>query len=406
MPTTLTRILAVITTVTLALMLAWSPRATAQPDPDPTDQNATVQAAIEGLLTATADAQGVVATNTAQAQQATATAGVAATATTVAQTQAAATPNLTQTIDAGLRGTVVAITQEARAATAADALGQIRTELIDVPGGTFRMGTTVSEIAEAVRECTDVYNARCLLSYGEDAMPSHEVTLAPYRLERLEVSNRQYITFLNALGPGGHVDGCDGQPCALMANEDPASALGFDGRQYGVVGALADRPAAHVTWHGATAYCAALGRRLPTEAEWEFAARGTDGRVYPWGDAFDVSLARTRVDQIPAAEPVTAYFAGASPFGALNMAGNVAEWTADWYAADYYRQSPGANPTGPAEGSERVVRGGSWDAVPFFARTPHRQYLTPNFAAAWVGFRCAADTTPTPTATATPSPGG
>ena len=408
MATRITRFVALTTIVMMVAVVVGMVPATAQTDIDPTDQDATVRAAIGELLTATAEARGVVATNTAQAQQANATAAAQATATTVAQTQAAVTPNITETIDAGLRATVAAITQQARSVDAGDALRQISTELVDVPGGTFRMGTTVSELAAAVRECTDVYNASCLLSYGEDSTPSHEVMLDMYRIERLEVSNRQYVTFLNALGPGEHVTGCDGQPCAVVSNEDPTSVIGFDGRQYGVLNPQADRPATNVTWYGAAAYCAALGRRLPTEAEWEFAARGTDGRVYPWGGEFDVSLARTRVDGIPAAEPVTAYFVGASPFGVLNLAGNVAEWTADWYGADYYRESPRENPTGPDDGTERVLRGGSWDAVPFFARTPHRQFLTPNFAAAWVGFRCVAavDDGPvmaTPTATPTPT---
>jgi formylglycine-generating enzyme required for sulfatase activity len=415
--TTTTLIFAALVTVVLI------PRSLAQTDPiDPTDQAATVNAAIGELLTATSEAEQIPITETAQAEQAIATETaqaqqVIATETAQAQATLAAmvTPDLTQTIDAGLQGTVAALTREARTDAASGTLQQFSSSLIFVPGGEFMMGTTVSEVAEAVRECTDVYNANCQLSYGEDSIPQHSVELAAYQIEQTEVSYRQIVNFLNILGPGSHLNGCDGQPCVETNNERDISPIQFDGVAYRVPTSIEDFPATHVTWYGASAYCEALERRLPTEAEWELAARGTDGRIYPWGNTFETSFARTRADNVVGGEPVGAYPIGASPFGVLNMAGNVAEWIYDWYGDDYYSNAPGENPQGPMTGTERVVRGGSWDAMPFFARSVHRQFLAPNFAAAWVGFRCAADVagdvpprnvTPTPFNTPTGTPNG
>ncbi|MEL7235020.1 MAG: SUMF1/EgtB/PvdO family nonheme iron enzyme, partial [Chloroflexota bacterium] len=274
----------------------------------------------------------------------------------------------------------------------------LQSDLDPVSGGTFQMGTTLQEAAQAVRECTDVFNGVCQPSYAEDSFPPRQITLSDFSIEETEVSYEQYIAFLNVMGPRSHLNGCDGQPCLQTQNESDISNVGFDGQTYDVPDVINNFPVAGVTWYGAKAYCEALGRRLPTEAEWEYAARGPEGNQYPWGTGpFDTTLARTNrpipedITQAGAA-PIGSYPTGASWVGALDMAGNVAEWVLDWYDDDYYSQSPSAvDPQGPVGGTERVVRGGSWDAVPFFARSAHRQSLNPIEAQPWLGFRCATD---------------
>lgn len=273
-------------------------------------------------------------------------------------------------------------------------LEALQTELVTVPGGTFLMGTTLEEAAAATDECA-LYGATCELAWSEDALPMHPVTLDAYGLEQTEVSLAQYVTFLNTLGPNGHIAGCAGQRCAITSTENTLSLIDFDGATYSVRNAAvsAGLPASMVTWYGAQAYCAALGRRLPTEAEWEHAARGPENLVYPWGFAFDPARANSSRSGADGSEPVASYADGASPFGLLNMAGNVSEWVADWYADTYYADSPDTNPAGPTSGTQRVVRGGSWDTMPLFLRTVHRMSADPALPFVATGFRCAADVT-------------
>lgn len=273
-------------------------------------------------------------------------------------------------------------------------------ELRPVDGGTFQMGTTPQEVADAVRQCTDEFEGNCQLAYGEDSFPPHNVTVDPFQMEVTEVTYQQYLAFLNSMGPNSHRNGCDGQVCAATRAEAENSNILFDSANYRANPVLNNYPVTGVTWYGAKAYCETIGRRLPTEAEWERAARGSDSRLYPWGNTFDVTLANTsrpRVDPTQdGVEAADSYSSGASVYGMLNMAGNAAEWVSDWYSPTYYtQQSQSAaaivNPTGPVAGTEKVVRGGSWDAVPFFARSVHRQSKNPADQTTWIGFRCAAD---------------
>lgn len=284
-----------------------------------------------------------------------------------------------------------------------DRLRVIASDLAPIPGGTYTMGTTAAEVIQAVNECLAGYGGtpgRCDPSMGEDSSPPHNVTVDAFFLEVTEVSYEQFLVFLNALGPGAHRNGCGGFPCAQTRTESETSNISFDGAQYSVPPVVNNLPATNMTWYGAVAYCQALGRRLPTEAEWERAARGDTGFIYPWGNVWDPTRASTNrpASGEPGKVPVTALPLGASPYGILNMAGNVAEWVQDWYDPFFYRNPAASAPntTGPAAGTDKVVRGGSWDAVPFFARTVHRQNRVPNDAAAWIGFRCASDTDAAP----------
>ena len=214
--------------------------------------------------------------------------------------------------------------------------------------------------------------------------PAHTVTLDAYYIDRYEVTLSLYRKFLEE---GNH----DAPP---TWDAEAATSVG-------------DRPAIGMRWESAVAYCRWAGKRLPTEAEWEKAARGTDGRRYPWGEmqpfvdianynrGMWVSEAVTLMAVTGGLEGMSVRHGlkegGKSPFGVSHMAGNAAEWVADWYERDYYHKSPGRNPSGPMTGEKRVLRGGSWADVPSALRATARFSAEPNFEDRTVGFRCAMD---------------
>ena len=205
----------------------------------------------------------------------------------------------------------------------------------------------------------------------EDEKPQHPVWLERFEIDLHEVTTAQYAEFL--------------------AREQRAAPWQWD-----LVDLTQhhDRPVIGVSWFDADAYCRWREQRLPTEAEWEKAARGSDARSYPWGNQVPDSGranfglgARFSYSQV--LTPVRSYDQGRSPYGLYQMAGNVGEWVADWYAANYYELSPARNPSGPAEGSFRVVRGGSWSDLPKYLLTYGRLRLTPETRNSYTGFRCA-----------------
>ena len=159
-----------------------------------------------------------------------------------------------------------------------------------------------------------------------------------------------------------------------------------------------EHPINCVSWDQATTYCLWQAKRLPTEAEWERAARGEDGRSYAWGEDFPSAQLLNFNNNVGATVPVGTYPLGVSFYGLHNMGGNVQEWTADYFASDYYAQSPEQNPQGPDSGTLRVGRGASWKlGVPLeVLTTTVRAAFVPNTIENSVGFRCASDKAPSP----------
>ncbi|RMH35811.1 MAG: hypothetical protein D6690_08005 [Nitrospirae bacterium] len=206
----------------------------------------------------------------------------------------------------------------------------------------------------------------------EDETP-HQVVLDAYDIDTYEVSNSEYRAFLKATG-------------------HPAPAYWDDPRLNGD-----NQPVVGVNWYDAKAFCEWKGKRLPTEAEWEHAAKGPAGHHYPWGHEIDPSKANYG-QHVGRTAPVNAYPEGVSGFGVYNMAGNVFEWVADWYDPNYYKVSPAWNPQGPpiginfaGQGPVKVLRGGSWLAPKTSLHTSHRFWNQPenNSYGVGLGFRCA-----------------
>ena len=220
----------------------------------------------------------------------------------------------------------------------------LRSLTVTIPGGAFVMGTTPGEVTEAVRQCISRDGGECQASYAQDSFPAHQVAVDAFLMESTEVSFEQYVAFLNERGPDTHVNRCAGFPCIQTQNESRDAPIIFDGAAYTIGAGLSQHPVYGVTWFGAREYCEAVGRRLPTEAEWERAARADDGRIYPWGNTWDNALAKTRLprDAPPGSLPVGSLPLGTSIYGVYDMAGNVAEWVSDYYSERHYEAQAAA----------------------------------------------------------------
>ncbi len=229
-----------------------------------------------------------------------------------------------------------------------------------VPAGEFTMG---SMGADSTR--------------SSDERPQHKVYLDAFLIDRTEVTNAMYAKCVAA--------GVCKAPSDIRSS---TRSKYYDDTQY------ANYPVINVSWDAAQVYCKWAGGRLPTEAEWEKAARGPstgsgDGHIYPWGDAPPDVQRANFANNVGDTTPVGAYAAGASPYGALDMAGNVWEWVADWYDETYYASASARNPPGPGSGQDRVLRGGSWKHDQWAVRAATRNRMGPGNVYYLVGFRCA-----------------
>ena len=250
-------------------------------------------------------------------------------------------------------------------------------------------------------------------SSGEDSLPDEQpqrkVYVSGFLIDQYEVTNAAYAEFVNATG---HQD---------PKNSNPAYTLWTDGRP---LSGSEQHPVVNVSWLDAVDYCRWMGKRLPTEAEWEKAARGTDGRRYPWGNDWNISLANSAsywagrtIEFSTSTEweafwlkgegatiakakglrgeiltlPVGSFPAGVNAYGLYDMAGNAAEWVQDWYDPNYYKSAPLTDPAGPERGAIKGIRGGSWLKPAISLRTADRDWGVMDSRPSGTGFRCAKD---------------
>lgn len=217
-----------------------------------------------------------------------------------------------------------------------------------------------------------------------DESPLRSVFLDAFLIDLYEVTNAQYAAFLNEKGNQTEGD------VPWLNTTSPDVRIHQTGEKWGAVEGYEDHPVIEVTWYGAVTYCQWMGGNLPTEAQWEKAARGTTGKIYPMGPSIHSGAANFD-NNIGDTMPVGSFADGASPYGLYDMAGNVWEWTGDWYNDTYYESSPTENPTGPESGSRHVLRGGSWIYDEYYLRTTHRGFRAPTYSSNNLGFRCVND---------------
>jgi iron(II)-dependent oxidoreductase len=243
-------------------------------------------------------------------------------------------------------------------------------EMVKIPAGTFLMGSDKKVDRNAY----------------QPEFPQRRVYLDAYEIDKYEVTTVQFLKFV------------------LATDRKPLIDWQYEGGNFQET--MANHPVMHVSWFDADAYCRWADKRLPTSAEWEKAARGEDGRIYPWGNE-PAGLSRANFGRTGLSGPVRdrperlllyppiisvdKYDNGVSPYGVFQLAGNVAEWTADWYDPHYYKTAPDRNPKGPEKGTQRAFRGGGWiDSTPS-VRPAQRNGTDPNTKMNWLGFRCARD---------------
>jgi iron(II)-dependent oxidoreductase len=246
--------------------------------------------------------------------------------------------------------------------------------MVTIPAGDFSLGS--KRVAD---DPTGIW-----APFDDTELPHHRIWLDSYEIERDEVSLGEYLAFLEQrkLNPSDELQKLIWHVITIHSMADKT---------------LTRWPALYVTWQEAKNLCLAKQARLPTEAEWEKAARGSDGKLFPWGDnAPNPALAmfgQYHVHEIPILAAVDSHEGGKSPYGLHHMAGNAAEWVEDWFGSDYYASMPERNPQGPTSGRYKSVRGGSWKSHQVMLRTATRGGSAPDQRSATIGFRCAKSST-------------
>jgi len=241
---------------------------------------------------------------------------------------------------------------------------------VSIPAGWFLLGSQ--------RKDDDPYGMDT--QFDDTELPQKRIWLDAYAMDRDEVSLGEYLAYLRRQRrePPEELTRLIWHVITVHAMPDYV---------------LARWPALYMTWNDAADFCRARNQRLPTEAEWEKAARGSDGRLFPWGHATPgpelAVFGKYHAHEIPLVAAVDSGEEGQSPYGLRHMAGNVAEWVQDWFGFDYYSVIPERNPPGPSNGRYRGVRGGSWKSKPTMLRAATRSGAPPDQRSPSIGFRCA-----------------
>ncbi len=269
------------------------------------------------------------------------------------------------------------------AETEAEPGEDIHENMAKVHQGRFRMGLTFDQVGMLMKWCERV-DRNCVRWWYNDAFPAHNVRLDAFWIDIYEVTNEKYLEFVKATGHRPALDDtCESKACW-------AGNL-WKGNSF--LPEVANQPVTQVSWDDADAYCKWRGKRLPTEAEWEKAARGPMGNIFPWG--IDPPPGRATYKRKWRGKftmtNVGSYVTGVSVYGVHDMAGNVWEWVSDWYDQNAYENHPKRNPKGPATGEFKVVRGGSWVNFQDSLVSAFRRWSRPEVRFNDTGFRCAMD---------------
>jgi formylglycine-generating enzyme required for sulfatase activity len=267
--------------------------------------------------------------------------------------------------------------------------------MVRVPAGEYQIGSTDTQVDAALELCNWL-GGNCDRGWLANEQPVHAVELGGFWFDRTEVTYAQFATFVNDWG--NQVE----QAVAWLDVDDEDCRMEVRNGQFQPEGGYADHPVLEVSWYGARAYCEWAGGRLPTETEWEVAARGPERPLFPWGDEYDATCLNqcdascilewgdaSVDDGYARTSPVGSFAAGESWSGAWDLAGNVWEWCSDWYGP--YTPERQVNPGGPETGIFRVLRGGAWSNDPNYARSAFRDGGVPWRTYHNVGFRCVQD---------------
>jgi len=282
-------------------------------------------------------------------------------------------------------------------------------DMVLIPEGPFLMGSTKEDIDTLLKLDQNIEFGRL-----DNEMPQREVFLSAYYIDKYPVTNTKYKIFIES---GGYTQKSlwSNAGWEYVTQTNPLENNDLDN----ILNGEPDCPVVNVSWYETEAFAKWAGKRLPTETEWEKAARGTDGRIYPWGNEYDKTRLNCAENKIEKPTPVTKYPQGQSVYGCFDMAGNVWEWTADWYDSQYYRHAPNKDPQGPNVAEEnpyfgrpeevgisiyelkpsptskalsgcKVLRGGSWNGSGVVhIRCANRDYDELIYKNDTIGFRCA-----------------
>ncbi len=263
--------------------------------------------------------------------------------------------------------------------------------LVKVPGGPFTRGSDEAARERARRLCRQTYARprRCKEAWFDAEAPARKITVNTFHIDQYEVTNQAYLKCVLAKK-------CQAPQYSKCNVFDAKGGKRVDGGEVSKALRAPGAPVVCVSWEQADAFCRWSGGRLPTEAEWEKAARGDqDTRDFPWGDDWEPrklnwgeAQGMGVVDGYASVSPVGAFESGVSPYEVHDMAGNVWEWVADWYSADYYESSPEVNPVNTKAAAHKVLRGGAWSFAGNGARVSFRHSASPQLVQDAVGFRC------------------